>query len=540
MWKYLCAITLAACCRSDAAARDKPKPRFVDVTADSGLFIAKNTGVGGTNPHAVAVEDFDGDGKFDVIIPTFGKPHIRYFRNLGNLKFADVTKGSGLENFEGDGTGIAVADFDRDGKLDVYIASLRKGASRLYRGNGDGTFTDISDKAGVLLKTPARSCAWSDVDGDGWPDLFITSPTGENKLFKNNKDGTFTDITAAAGLAMPGRHCLGCAFGDIDGDGRDDLFITCYQSQVSALFKNLGNGKFRDITPDAGLTRKASSVGCVLTDIFNKGKLDLFVTTDSWLSGANYTEAQLLKMKHTVEPNILYANDGRGKFSPVEAATLDHKSLGHDAILEDLDHDGIVDLYVGVDAESGNRFATSKGGNPLWIRPDAKTWQEASKTWGIAHEANCVCVPAVDFDNDGDLDLLLVNFYSNVVLYRNETNDKNWLRVRPVGTKSSRDGIGAQVRVYQGAGDAKKLVGFRHIQSGSGYCRCSPLEAHVGLGKAPAAAYHVEVYFPATKTRVVREAVKPGQRLVIAEEESKCSAGTDIHSYSCLCGHKQE
>src|SRR5256714_579493 len=161
------------------------QPRFTNVSKDSGLRIAANTGVGGTNPHAVAVEDFNGDGLADVILLTFGKPHVYYFRNLGNLKFQDVTKGSGLENFEGDGTGIAVADFDRDGILDVYVTSLRKGASRLYKGKGDGTFIDVSAQAGVLLQTAARSCAWSDVDGDGWPDLYVTCPSGANLLFRN-------------------------------------------------------------------------------------------------------------------------------------------------------------------------------------------------------------------------------------------------------------------------------------------------------------------------------------------------------------------
>jgi hypothetical protein len=266
-----------------------PKPRFVDVTKDSGITIAQNTGVGGTNPHAVAVEDFDGDGKPDVIITTFGAPHVRYFRNLGSLRFQDVTKGSGLESFAGEGTGAAVADFDRDGKLDVYLTSLRNGASRLFKGKGDGTFTDVSEKAGVLLKGAARSCAWSDVDGDGLPDLYVTSPDGANRLFRNNGDGTFTGITDKAGVGLPGRHSLGCAFGDVDGDGLDDLFVTCYHSQVSALFKNLGGGKFKDVTETAGLGRKASSVGCVFADLFNRGRLDLYVTTDSWLAGANYT-----------------------------------------------------------------------------------------------------------------------------------------------------------------------------------------------------------------------------------------------------------
>src|SRR5205085_11457916 len=123
---------------------------------------------------------------------------------------------------------------------------------------------------------------------------------------------------------------------------------------------------------------------------------------------------------------------------------------------------GLVDVYVAVDAESGNQWATSKGGNPLWSRTDGNNWRDVAKEWGVKHEANCVCVAAADFDNDGDLDLLLVNFYSQPVLYRNATDDRNWLRVKAVGTRSSRDGIGARVSVFA-AGEQTKLVGFRHI-----------------------------------------------------------------------------
>jgi hypothetical protein len=510
-------VVLGAAMLAASGQAEKPaRPRFTDVSAASGLKIATNTGVGGTNPHALAVADFNGDGLADVIILTFGKPHVYYFRNLGKLKFRDVTKGSGLEGFAGEGTGIAVADFDRDGILDVYVTSLRNGASRLYKGKADGTFTDVSVKAGVLVKGAARSCAWCDVDGDGWPDLYVTRPDGANLLFRNNKDGTFTNIAKEAGVELADRHSLGCVFGDVDGDGRDDLFVTNYKSQVSALFKNLGGGKFKDITTEAGLGRKASSVGCVLADVFNRGQLDLYVTTDSWLAGANYTEKQLLEMKHTVEPNVLYVNDGKGRFTPFAEPMFAMKTLSHDAVIEDLDHDGWPEVYTTVDAESGNRWATSKGGNRLWTRPDGKTWRDVSKDWGVHHEANCVCVAAADFDNDGDLDLLLVNFYSQPVLYRNETNDKSWLRVRAIGKKSSRDGIGARVSVFTTRG--KKLVGFRQIHSGAGYCRCSPLEAHLGLGRSPEESYRVEVKFPCSSKPVVVEGVKPGRLLVVKEE----------------------
>lgn len=380
-----------AICLSAAA---QEKPRFTDVTAGSGIKIADNTGVGGTNAHAVAVEDFD----------------------------------------------------------------------------------------------------------------------------RNNRNGTFTDIAAAAGVTLADRHSLGCAFGDVDGDGRDDLLVTSYRSQVSALFRNSGGGEFRDVTAAAGLVRKSSAVGGVFADVLNRGRLDLLVTTDSWLSGANYTEPQLLKQGHTVEPNLLYLNDGRGKFSAAPEATLRHKTLSHDAVLEDLDHDGLIDIYVGVDAiPSGNRFATNKGGNPLWTRSASGAWHEAATSWGIKHEGNCVCVPAVDLDNDGDLDLLLINFYSNALLYRNNTDDDRWLRVKAIGNLSNPDGVGAKIKLFAVHDKGRPLIGFREVQSGAGYCRSSPLEAHFGLGRTAATSYELEVRFPGAKSAVVVRDLKPAHRVVVKE-----------------------
>ncbi len=189
-------------------------------------------------------------------------------------------------------------------------------------------------------------------------------------------------------------------------------------------------------------------------------------------------------------------------------------------MLEDLDHDGRVEIYVGVDAKSGNRFATNKGGNPLWTRTDGKTFVEAGTDWGVKHEANCVCVPAADFDGDGDLDLLLINYYSNAVLLRNNTNDTRWLKVKPIGRQSNPDGIGAVVRLFALVGGKAVLVGTRQVQSGAGYCRASPLVAHFGLGAKPAAAYRAEVFFPASKRTARVEDVQAGRRVEVAEPKT--------------------
>ena len=488
-------------------------PRFDDVTKVSGIKV-------GNRAHAVAVEDFNGDGHLDFIVACFDAPQVQLFLGDGKLHFADRTKNCGLESFAGAGTGMAVGDYDRDGKLDVYIASLRAGASRLFRGLGGGKFADVSQKTGTLVESACRSCSFSDVDGDGWLDLYVTAPHGPNHLFSNKRNGTFTDIAATAGLAMSDRENLGCAFGDIDGDGRDDLFITSYDSQVSGLFMNLGSGKFREAAGPAGLARKASSVGCTFGDVFNRGRLDLYVSTDSWMSGENATEKQLLMRGRTVEPNLLYLHAAGGKFRPSGGGPSTYKSLSHDIVLEDLDHDGRVEIYVGVDAKSGNRFATNKGGNPLWTRTDGKTFVEAGTDWGVKHEANCVCVPAADFDGDGDLDLLLINYYSNAVLLRNNTNDTRWLKVKPIGRQSNPDGIGAVVRLFALVGGKAVLVGTRQVQSGAGYCRASPLVAHFGLGAKPAAAYRAEVFFPASKRTARVEDVQAGRRVEVAEPKT--------------------
>lgn len=486
-------------------------PLFTDVSMQAGLRCSFRA-------HAVSVEDFDGDGNLDVALGGFDAPYVQLWRGAGKLRFTNATDGSGLAVVRGSVSGFAVGDYDSDGRPDLFVGVFRQGNNRLFRNMGSLRFVDVTERVGDL-GAGARSCSFADVDNDGRLDLFVCCPNGPNRLLRQNDDGTFADVAGQMGVALPQDASAGVCFGDVNGDGKADLFVANYLSQVDRLLLNSGGLKFRDVSQEAGIALRASSLGAALADLDNDGDLDAYVATCSWLSGVKRSEAALKARGMAVEPNQLYLNDGQGRFERFGNPVLDFKGLAHDVCIEDFDQDGDLDVYVAVDGRPKQRAAT-RGGNPCYRNEgDGRTWREVSQEWGLHHVANCVCAAAADFDNDGDQDVLLVSFDREPTLLRNNVDRSDYLIVRAEGAGSNRSGIGAQIRMYESAEGERprKLRGFREIQSGWGYCKSGPLSAHFGLDAKR--SYRLEILFPATEKKIVRENVRPGQSITVRERE---------------------
>jgi enediyne biosynthesis protein E4 len=542
---------------------------FTDVTREAGLagfkhisgvpqkdYIVEATGAG------CAFLDFDGDGWLDVYLlnsSTFealkGKakhPRAALYRNNQNGTFTDVTERAGVAN-EAWGQGVCAGDFDNDGDSDLYVTNY--GKNRLYRNNGDGTFTDIAGKAGVSVGGWSTGCAFGDYDGDGRLDLFVAgyieldanklpppgsggegeaAKAGEKEkkaegsmgaayvagtpycqyrgrrvmcgprglkgapdfLFRNNGDGTFTDVTRKAGVEdKPGYYGFGVAWFDADDDGKLDV-IVANDSTPNYLYRNKGDGTFEDISYASGAAlnehgREQAHMGVAVGDYDGDTRLDIHIT--------NFSD----------DSNVLYRNDGALNFTDVTfQARLGEATipfLGWGTNFLDYDHDGWLDLFVAnghvypaVDAAD---WGTSYKQRQLLFRNVQGKFYEVGSGAGAA-----LSVPrsargsaAGDFDNDGDLDLLLSNMDDAPTLLRNDggKNSGRWLMLRLVGDparRSPRDAVGASV-FCTAAG--RRMRG--EVASGRSYDSQSDLRVHFGLGAATKVE-RLEVRWPSGET----------------------------------------
>ena len=423
---------------------------FTDITAGSGLDV-EMYGMG------VAVADYDNDGREDVYITALDGD--RLFHNEGNGKFRDVTKASGIQNANF-GTSAAWLDYDRDGKLDLFVAnyvqwsakndlfcsldgaaksyctpeSYKGTRSRLFHNLGGGRFEDVSEKAGVGDPTSkSLGVTVLDYNGDGWPDLFVANDTQPNKLYRNNKNGTFTEEGMTAGVAYGedgvARGAMGADSADYDRSGRPHLLVGNFSNQMLGLYHNEGNGLFVDEAPSSAVGRASLlslAFGVFFFDYDLDGHPDIF-------AGNGHIEEEIGKVQPKVsyrEAPLLFRNLGNHKFENVSAAM-------------------------------GAAF-----NRPIVAR-------------GAAY---------ADFDHDGDLDLLISTNHGPAYLFRNDGGNRNhWLSVKLVGTKSNRDGIGAVVRIESPSGKQWNMV-----RSGSSYCSQSDLALTFGLGKDTEATIQVE------------------------------------------------
>jgi hypothetical protein len=422
--------------------RNNRNGTFTDVTRQAGLDV-EMYGLG------VAVGDYNNDGYPDLLVTCVGQN--RLFRNTGKGTFVDVTKSSGLGNRLGFSTSALWFDFDRDGLLDLFVCNYVKWSPEadvfcsldgktksyctpeayrgqtcwLFHNRGDGTFEDVTAKSGVFdTSSKSLGVAMLDFDNDGWPDLFVANDTQPNKLYRNQRNGSFKEVGVEAGIAFSAegkaRAGMGVDTADVDNSGRVSVAVTNFESEMVGLYQANAQGEFNDVAVNTGIgaaSKNRLGFGCLFLD----ADLDGFVDLAAVNGHIDDTVRNLRRGVNYEQPPQFFLNDGKGNFRDVAS-------------------------------EVGAGFAAPRVGR------------------GLAYG---------DFDGDGDLDLLITTNNGPAYLFRNDqTAGNRSLRLRLIGTKSNRDAIGARVRLYHDG-----LVQSRMVKSGSSYLSQSELPVTFGVGK---------------------------------------------------------
>ena len=414
---------------------------FTDVTRAAGLDV-EMYGMG------VAVGDYNNDGFPDILITCVGQN--RLFRNTGKGTFIDVTNSAGLGKRQAFSTSALWFDYDRDGLLDLFVCNYVKWSPEhdvfcsqdgkhksyctpeayvgqtcwLFHNRGNGTFEDVTAASGIFdTSSKSLGVAMFDHDSDGWPDLLVANDTQPNKLYRNQRDGTFKDVAVETGIAFSAegkaRAGMGVDVGDFDNSGRPGVAITNFDNEMIGLFRADGNGNFADIAVQSGIglpSKTTLGFGCAFADCDLDGALDLIA-----VNGHIDDTVRNVRNVGYAQPPQLFLNNGKGGF----------RELG---------------------AEAGDGFSAPKVGRGLAV---------------------------ADFDRDGDVDLLMTANNGPAYLFRNDQVSGNRsIRFKLVGTKSNRDGIGARVKIFAGG-----VMQSRMVRSGSSYLSQSELPLTFGLGK---------------------------------------------------------
>ena len=502
--------------------------RFPNVASDLGLDVLSLAG-------GSVAEDFDGDGYLDIMASSWGfRDQLRYFHNNRDGTFTDYSERAGLKNIVS-GLNLVHADYNNDGYSDVFILrgawleSSGRLPNSLLRNNGDGTFDDVTEESGLLSFHPTQTAAWADYNNDGWIDLFIGNESFSredqhpSELFRNNGDGTFTDVAAEVGVAFASGWVKGVAWGDYNNDGLPDLYLSSLMSP-NVLFRNDGADErgvwsFTDVTVSSGVAEPIHSFPVWFWDFNNDGWLDIFVSgyrTDVEMVAADY-----LGMKHEAEMPRLYRNNGDGTFTDVAKETKLNRVLWTMGCnFGDLDNDGYLDFYVG----TGDPSLESLVPNRMFRNVEGRFFQDVTAAGGFGHLQKGHGVSFADLDNDGDQDIYSViggAFTGDVaynVLFENPGHGSRWITLRLEGTHSNRSAIGARIKVVVDSTQGPREI--HAVVSTGGSFGASSLQQEIGLGQANAIK-KIEVTWPASSRIQTFSAPGMDQILKIVEGDSQ-------------------
>lgn len=550
-----------------------PRVTLTDVTHAAGIQFQHFSGKRSSQlpedmGSGAAWGDFDNDGWVDLMVANEVGPltiaeeerrqspaRARLYHN-DHGTFSDVTDKAGID-FRGWGMGVAWGDYDNDGNIDLVLTAY--GRNVLYHNDGNGTFTDRSLVSRVGAPVGFwTGASWGDYNGDAFLDLYITGyvkytrpenmsaparydienpasinpssfPPERNLLFRNNGNGTFSEVAAAAGVTDVSGRGLSAAWADFDGDGWLDLYVANDQSD-NAFFRNLGNGKFTDISHSARVADYRSAMGIAVGDWDNDGAQDLFLT--HWLAQENalYTNQLSESKKRLTGGDVSKLTF----MDEADRAGLGQSSLdfvGWATSFIDYDNDGKVDLFIvngsTLQDRSDSTHLVPMRNQLFWNQGRRAGFFDVSGVAGATLGKEFVGRGAAfaDYDNDGDEDVFIVNHGAPGILLRNDGGNRNhWLQVEVRGTKSNRQGIGATVRVV--VGDTTQT---RQIGAQSSYLSQNNLIETFGLGSATQADT-VEVRWPAG-ARVARVGVSPNQRLLVTESETTEIARAQVQDF---------
>ncbi|MFI5454428.1 MAG: CRTAC1 family protein [Isosphaerales bacterium] len=494
---------------------------FVKSEFDIGKFrdIGHQAGVDRFNVAGGAVmEDFDNDGRLDLAATAFDPAEpMGYYHNTGDGTFENRTKPAGLTQQLG-GKYLVQTDYNNDGRMDLFIS---RGAwfmipmpQTLLRNDGDGKFSDVTKQAGLLAQVNSTSSRWADYDNDGWLDVFMVCERPTNRLYHNRGDGTFEDVSAKAGIGQPGAlYCKGADWIDYDNDDYPDLFINNLLGDAR-LFHNNRDGTFTDVTKSMGIDGPKNGFPCWAWDYDNDGWLDIFATCFDYTIGD--VVKGMLGQPHDRLSNRLFRNVNGKRFeNKTKEAGLDLVFATMGSNFGDFDNDGFLDFYLG----TGDPDLSTLVPNRMFKNVAGRRFAEITGTSGTGNLQKGHGVSCADWDNDGDVDIFIEmggavpgDRYHNI-LFQNPGQGNHWLTVKLVGKKTNRAAIGARIKVVT-AGD-QPLTVHRHVSSGGSW-GANPLQQHFGLAKANRVAL-LEIHWPTSGSTQVFRDIRANQAIEVTE-----------------------